>query len=360
MNRLAWAAAALGATVFLAALAFTGGRGGPGLEPFVPKGLMMIPLEDVREVDVVAPRGHWHFVRTQDGWRATQGTVAAGFEARLDGALKLLRNSGPDRVLTEAEVARVGVAQFGLAPPRLRVIVSGADASVFAISFGVTNPMGLSHYARLDGSPGDRTVAGLRGRGMGADRRNAVTMRLMRWALLWLALIGCGDALAHVTTTGLLRIEFTGGGMLYALSLALPELPAASAAILTAAANADRGAAEAVAEAARRSVTVDLDGGRCRAGRVRIGGAGTNETRATIEIDFTCDASHGRLDITEDWRAFLGEHYQTLGNLRTPSGERQVIFSEESRTVTVDIDRTVGDGLVRFRQARHRAHSHRL
>jgi hypothetical protein len=151
MSRLAWAVAALGATAFLLALAFTGGRGGPGLEPFKPRGLMMIPIEDVREVDVVGPHGHWHFVRTQDGWRATQGTVTAGFETRLDGALRLLRNSGPDRVLTEAEVTGAGAAQFDLAPPRLRVIVSGADASVFAISFGVTNPIGLSHYARVDG-----------------------------------------------------------------------------------------------------------------------------------------------------------------------------------------------------------------
>jgi hypothetical protein len=113
---------------------------------------MTIPIEDVREIDVAAPRGHWHFVRTQDGWRATQGAATAGFEVRLDGALKLLRNSGPDRVLTEAEVTRAGAAQFGLAPPRLRIVVSGPDASVFAISFGATNPMGLSHYARLDGS----------------------------------------------------------------------------------------------------------------------------------------------------------------------------------------------------------------
>jgi hypothetical protein len=113
---------------------------------------MTIPIEDVREIDVAAPRGHWHFVRTRDGWRATQGTASAGFEVHLDSALKLLRNSGPDRVLTEAEVARAGAAQFGLAPPRLRIVVSGPDASVFAISFGGTNPMGLSHYARLDGS----------------------------------------------------------------------------------------------------------------------------------------------------------------------------------------------------------------
>ena len=152
MNRLAWATAALGATAFLVTLAFTGGRGGPGLEPFVPKGLMTIPIEEVREIDVAAPSGHWHFVRTQDGWRATRGTATAGFEARLESALKLLRNSGPDRILTEAEVARAGAAQFGLAPPRLRIIVSGPGAAVFAISFGISNPMGLSHYARLDGS----------------------------------------------------------------------------------------------------------------------------------------------------------------------------------------------------------------
>jgi len=152
MSRLAWAAAALGATAFLGVLAFTGGRGGPGLEPFKPKVLMMIPVEDVREVDVTAPRGHWHFLRTQDGWHATQGTAAAGFETRLDSALRLLRNSGPERVLTEAEVTRAGAAQFGLAPPRLRIIVSGPAASAFAISFGTTNPMGLSHYASLDGS----------------------------------------------------------------------------------------------------------------------------------------------------------------------------------------------------------------
>jgi hypothetical protein len=152
MSRLAWAAAALVATAFLVGLAFTGGRGGPGLEPFVPRGLLTIPAENVREIDVAAPHGHWHFLRVEGGWRPTQGMASAGFEARLESALRLLRNSGPDRVLSEAEVTRAGAAQFGLAPPWLRIIVSGPDAP-FAISFGATNPMGLSRYAKLDGSP---------------------------------------------------------------------------------------------------------------------------------------------------------------------------------------------------------------
>jgi hypothetical protein len=183
---------------------------------------------------------------------------------------------------------------------------------------------------------------------MGANRGNAVTTSLMRWAALWLALISSADALAHVTTTGLVRIEFAGSRLRYVLSVALPELPAASAAILTAAANGDRVAAETTAEEARRSVTVDLAGVRCRTGRVRIGGAGANETRATVEIDFTCDASHGRLDIGENWSAFLGEHYQSLGNLRTTSGERQVVFGEASRTATADIDSTAATGWFDF------------
>src|ERR1700681_538930 len=98
---------------------------------------------------------------------------------------------------------------------------------------------------------------------MGADGRSAVTTRLMRRAALWLVLIGCGDALAHVTTTGLLRIEVADGRVLYALSVALPELAPASKSILMAAANGDRAAAQTVAEAARRSVTVDLADVRC-------------------------------------------------------------------------------------------------
>jgi hypothetical protein len=158
MNRLLWGTAALAAFAFLAALALTGGRGGPGLAPFTPKGLMTMPVEDVREVDIETPEGRWHFVRAQDGWHATEGAPAAGFETRLDGALTLLHNSGAERVLAEAEVSEA--AQFGLDPPRLHVVVNRSGASRFAISFGATNVLGLSHYARREG---DREIALLPG-----------------------------------------------------------------------------------------------------------------------------------------------------------------------------------------------------
>jgi hypothetical protein len=152
MSRLIWSAAALAATGFLVALALTGGRGGPGLAPFTPRGLMTMPLQEVREVDVATRKGHWHFVRAEDGWHATLGTTTAGFAARLDAALTFLRNSGPERMLGEDEIASIDPAQFGLDPPRLHVVVNGSGTSSFAISFGATNVLGLSHYARREGS----------------------------------------------------------------------------------------------------------------------------------------------------------------------------------------------------------------
>ncbi|MGY3610127.1 MULTISPECIES: HupE/UreJ family protein [unclassified Bradyrhizobium] len=141
-----------------------------------------------------------------------------------------------------------------------------------------------------------------------------------------------------------MRIEQSGDRLSYSLSIALPEIPQASASIVRAAASGDRPAAEAVAEAARRSVTIDLSGTPCRAGRVRIGGAGANEARARVEIDFSCGADHGRLTITEDWSNLLGEHYQSLGNIHTANGERQVVFGETSRTSGIDVDRPVATG----------------
>ena len=130
MTRMAWAAAALVAAAFLVGLAFTGGRGGPGLEPFVPKGLLTISVEDVREVDVAAPRGHWHFVRTQDGWRATQGTATAGFEARLESHARDLRG-------TVQQWTGIPVS-VGIAPTKTLAKVANRFAKKNPLSGGVS------------------------------------------------------------------------------------------------------------------------------------------------------------------------------------------------------------------------------
>jgi hypothetical protein len=128
----------------------------------------------------------------------------------------------------------------------------------------------------------------------------------------------------------------------------LPEIPTEPAEGIRSAANGDRAAAERIAASARQMLFVELGGAHCRMGAVRIGGAGANDARGTIEIDFTCETSHGRLEIAEDWSALLGEHYQTLANIRTSTGERQVTIEESSRKVAVDVDRSVATGWLDF------------
>ena len=162
-------------------------------------------------------------------------------------------------------------------------------------------------------------------------------------ALLWPAVV-----LAHATTTALARIELVDNKLRYALSIVLPEIPTEPAERIRSAANGDRAAAERIAASARQMLFVKLGGARCRMGAVRIGGAGANDARGTIEIDYTCETSHGRLEIAEDWSALLGEHYQTLANIRTSTGERQVTIEESSRKVAVDVDRPVATGWLDF------------
>jgi hypothetical protein len=65
-------------------------------------------------VDVSTRDRQWLFVRGEGGWQMRRGKAEAGFEERLEAALTLLRNSGPERILTAAEVASVDAGQFGL------------------------------------------------------------------------------------------------------------------------------------------------------------------------------------------------------------------------------------------------------
>ena len=62
-------------------------------------------------------------------------------------------------------------------------------------------------------------------------------------ALLWPTV-----ALAHATTTALVRIELTDNRLHYTLSVVLPEIPNRSAELLSSVFNGDRPAADRIAE----------------------------------------------------------------------------------------------------------------
>jgi Domain of unknown function (DUF4340) len=154
LTRYAWPAYAALAFLFLVMLALTGERPSLGSAPFEPQGLMRhVALESVDAVDLAASDQKWRFERSaSDPWRLVGGSSVAGFDANLPVALRLLHNSGPERMLAQGEVAASGASQFGLEKPRLRIAVHSKSGEIFVISFGSANALGSVRYAQIDGS----------------------------------------------------------------------------------------------------------------------------------------------------------------------------------------------------------------
>ena len=145
-----WSVAALVAATALLALALYGERPSPHFGTFEAAGILRhIPLEEIGAVEVASGARRWQFTRDAAGWRAAAASEspAATTAASIENALRLLRNSAPERILSGDELA--GSAAFGLDPPALVVAVKGPVS--FSVAFGVANPLGLARYARVEG-----------------------------------------------------------------------------------------------------------------------------------------------------------------------------------------------------------------
>jgi hypothetical protein len=153
LKRYAWPTLAGLALIYLVALAATGGRPGPGLAPFEPKGLMRhIALDSIKRVEMTAEAQQWHLERAANGtWRLTSGPPVTKLEENLSAALTLLHNSAPERILSGHDLAPTSLREFGLEQPHLRVAVHSMLAEPFVITFGGTNALGSVRYARIEG-----------------------------------------------------------------------------------------------------------------------------------------------------------------------------------------------------------------
>ena len=150
LRRSLWSTAALVAAAALLALALYGERPSPHVGTFEAAGVMRhIPLEEIVAVEVASGLKRWWFTRDAAGWHvaAAEGPPAAKGAASIENALRLLRNSAPERILYGEELA--GSAAFGLDPPALVVGVKGRTS--FSVAFGAANPLGLARYARVEG-----------------------------------------------------------------------------------------------------------------------------------------------------------------------------------------------------------------
>ncbi len=143
IRRLGWPVAALAAFAFLVALALHGKRPEAGLVGFQAAGyLKQFAPQDAVEVAIATPGGTKRFTRD------------AAWPARLDEALRLLRDSGPMRVMSAEEVAGQPLSAYGLDDKATAVAVRSRAGDVFAIRFGARNPLGSGRYVQVKGVPG--------------------------------------------------------------------------------------------------------------------------------------------------------------------------------------------------------------
>jgi hypothetical protein len=157
IRRAAWPVAAAIAFAFLVALALHGERPEAGWVPFKSAGLLTsFSPEQAREVEIARDGETWRFRREGGAWRMAEAPRPVPAEAgeRIDTALRLLRDSGPLRLLTADEVGPATSADYALGPQALHVTVRGPQGAAFAIRFGARNPLGSARYARVDGIDG--------------------------------------------------------------------------------------------------------------------------------------------------------------------------------------------------------------
>jgi hypothetical protein len=153
LKRYAWPALAAVALCYLVALGLTGGRPGPGLAAFEPRGLLReVRVEAISAIELSADGRSWRFERTPAGaWRVARGPPIAALARELPLALTLLRNSGPERTLKASEIAAASVSEFGLDKPRVTVAIYAGPAPPLVIAFGGANALTSIRYARVVG-----------------------------------------------------------------------------------------------------------------------------------------------------------------------------------------------------------------
>ncbi|MDO9707117.1 hypothetical protein [Paracraurococcus lichenis] len=154
-RRLAWPLAALASLLYLGALVVQGAMPQQRqLVRFEAKGLLAEPPEAVRRIELSRGAERLVLLRRGEGWATGEGRNIGLAAARIDTALKMLRNSPPVREIAAADLAGLDAAPFGLDPPAIAVALSGADdRRLLALRFGARNPEDFLQYMRVEGDP---------------------------------------------------------------------------------------------------------------------------------------------------------------------------------------------------------------
>lgn len=150
-------------------------------------------------------------------------------------------------------------------------------------------------------------------------------------------LCAAGPASAHVSSTGLARIEVRDRLVSYRLTLVLGDLPERPRRLLALAADGDAASARQIADAVGTCVELSRGGEPCRPGRVAIRGSGLGDGRIDLELAARCARDAGPLGIRDRWASFLGEHHRTLARVDAEAGTRELVFSAGSEEASVPL-----------------------
>jgi hypothetical protein len=142
------------ALIFIGAMAVTGGRReNQQLVKFRAAGIMKASPGDVDHVDVEREGRRVTFARVAGGWirDGTRGPVSAPEVEHLEMSLRFMHVAEPVRVMETGEWQGTPEGEFGLAPPRYAIRLSGQGRVILAARFGATNPQQVLQYTRVEG-----------------------------------------------------------------------------------------------------------------------------------------------------------------------------------------------------------------
>jgi len=155
MNRQRlWTAAAAASVVFLIVMVVTGGLPGQRqLVKFEAKGLMKLEPDLISRVEIQSAQQRAVLMRAPGGgWAANNGEAVSGDVAgKISLAVQFMNTAGPIRVIPADEIPGIKLADFGLEPPRLHVVLNRDAEAVIGVRFGSHNPEDTAQYLTVDG-----------------------------------------------------------------------------------------------------------------------------------------------------------------------------------------------------------------
>jgi hypothetical protein len=120
---------------------------------FEAKGVLKIPPEQVRRIELVQADQHLSLLRQgEDNWATPGGAGIDGAVARqISNAVRMMHNSGPAREIPANDLKDTDFAEFGLDVPRITAsFYLSSTGPVLTVHFGARNPDEFLQYMRID------------------------------------------------------------------------------------------------------------------------------------------------------------------------------------------------------------------